>query len=366
MPTFAYFPNNRCRSHQSSAPKAGMLGAVVISSPVGLGATNHPVDVRTIQESLNGVPQMHGGANPPLKVDGIVGPKTRLAIQTFQRVQFPGWTPDSRVDPGEKTIARLNVLRFSPGNNTSSALSGKQSVDSPTAFAWWGAALHMAKINAHLERAYVRDAISRLSLIRAAYLSSSTSVAEEVKREADWHFKFYRSPNPVRDINLVIDVYRRMNEMLNQFVTDMYPLCRPGNNLPEKPGSDSIATAYTRGGGYYLAPDDFDSTGHGRFVYLNSPYWNSGYGVLIHELAHFCGQRYPSLEGEIEHIALPDPYPNGRRAENGFFSHNYARMTTWEARRNAYSYQCFSVPQAKQRWPTPTTLPVGENDDVPE
>jgi peptidoglycan hydrolase-like protein with peptidoglycan-binding domain len=75
---------------------------VRISRSVGVGGTNLSEDVGTIQKSLNRIPTSQGGPSPPLKVDGFIGPLTTAAIRQFQKIQFPGWTPDARVDPGGK------------------------------------------------------------------------------------------------------------------------------------------------------------------------------------------------------------------------------------------------------------------------
>ena len=83
-----------------------------IAKPVGDGqkARNLYTDVVTIQQLLNDIAPANGGANPPLKVDGICGPKTKGAIQKFQLQHF-GWKlADARVDPGGATLAKMNEM----------------------------------------------------------------------------------------------------------------------------------------------------------------------------------------------------------------------------------------------------------------
>ena len=83
-----------------------------IEKPVGDGqkAKNQYTDVVTIQQLLNDIAPANGGANPPLKVDGICGPKTKAAIQKFQLQHF-GWKlADARVDPGGATLAKMNAM----------------------------------------------------------------------------------------------------------------------------------------------------------------------------------------------------------------------------------------------------------------
>jgi hypothetical protein len=81
---------------------------------VGQGplARNLPDDVKTIQEALNQVTVkgLPGGPIPFLVVDGVKGPKTQAAILKFQQVQVKSINPDGLVEPGGKTILRLNEL----------------------------------------------------------------------------------------------------------------------------------------------------------------------------------------------------------------------------------------------------------------
>lgn len=83
-----------------------------ITMPVGIGpkSRNLPSDVKAVQEILNRVSIADGGPSVPLKVDGIVGPKTSGAIEKFQLKQFGRAGADGRVDPSGQTLARLNQL----------------------------------------------------------------------------------------------------------------------------------------------------------------------------------------------------------------------------------------------------------------
>ena len=78
-----------------------------ISGSVGRGGSNFPQDTKTIQQLLNqamrGVPGFQ-----PLKVDGMVGPKTIGAIDLFQRQVLRWAQTDGRVDPNGKTLQALN------------------------------------------------------------------------------------------------------------------------------------------------------------------------------------------------------------------------------------------------------------------
>jgi hypothetical protein len=83
-----------------------------LSFPVGMGpkSKNLGTDVKTIQELLNRIVPDQGGPAPPLKVDGICGPKTQNAIQRFQLKHF-GWPgADGRVDPTGPTLGKMDAV----------------------------------------------------------------------------------------------------------------------------------------------------------------------------------------------------------------------------------------------------------------
>jgi peptidoglycan hydrolase-like protein with peptidoglycan-binding domain len=82
----------------------GIEMAISIRGSVGRGGTNRFEDVCVVQELLNkqSIPPLS-----PLAVDGIVGPKTIAAIESFQRRVLSISHPDGRVDPGGPTLAAL-------------------------------------------------------------------------------------------------------------------------------------------------------------------------------------------------------------------------------------------------------------------
>lgn len=87
-----------------------------ILKPVGKNCVNRPEDVKTVQELINKVPKSEGGPDPletqgmeaPLVVDGFCGPYTQHAINRFQIKQFGYGKTDGVVDPGQRTMERLN------------------------------------------------------------------------------------------------------------------------------------------------------------------------------------------------------------------------------------------------------------------
>jgi hypothetical protein len=77
----------------------------LINGSVGEKGKNDPRDVKTVQRLLNKhtIPPLR-----PLSVDGFAGKNTIDAIRQFQTVVMEMRHPDGRVDPGGKTIRRLN------------------------------------------------------------------------------------------------------------------------------------------------------------------------------------------------------------------------------------------------------------------
>lgn len=79
-----------------------------ITSSVGTGGTNLTGDVRLVQMLLNNWLQKL--KRPPLRVDGIVGPKTIAEISNYQRSR--GGQPDGRIDPTGPTLKALIALQL--------------------------------------------------------------------------------------------------------------------------------------------------------------------------------------------------------------------------------------------------------------
>lgn len=74
---------------------------------VGQAGQNREDDTRLVQSLLNRIPARSGGPQAPLKVDGLVGPKSIEAIRRFQMANFG--SADGRVDARNQTIRRLIV-----------------------------------------------------------------------------------------------------------------------------------------------------------------------------------------------------------------------------------------------------------------
>lgn len=79
-----------------------------ITASVGQFGANRSADVKLVQGLLNLIPQHLGGPLVPLVIDGLAGPKTIGAITRFQQMNFG--LADGRIDPNQKTLAKLNAL----------------------------------------------------------------------------------------------------------------------------------------------------------------------------------------------------------------------------------------------------------------
>jgi hypothetical protein len=84
-----------------------------LQGSVGRGGQNLPADVRVVQQLLN---RQNPPPSPLLGVDGIVGPKTIAAIESFQRRVVGMSLPDGRIDPSGRTWTHLIGANGSSGS----------------------------------------------------------------------------------------------------------------------------------------------------------------------------------------------------------------------------------------------------------
>jgi hypothetical protein len=111
----------------------------ILRHSVGRGGINHRSDVRLVQELLN---RHLARGVPLLKLDGIVGPKTALAIRHFQIAVAHMRDADGRIDPGGPTwgvltapphVAQTTVAHRSTGAATSLPTAPSAKPGSPSA-----------------------------------------------------------------------------------------------------------------------------------------------------------------------------------------------------------------------------------------
>ena len=314
--------NNNCKKVVWD-PRSVDGKVMVIERSVGAGGINQRKDVLEVQKALNKVAPAQGGADPKLKEDSWIGPKTTGAITRFQQVQFPGWKPDGRVDPFQKTQLRINEL-----------IAQTSPEQIALAFHVAGDAL-----------ARVRKAIARLTAVRSQYgLSQPLFDTPGERRLVEWHFKVNKASDPVEQIDAVRAIYDRMSQTLNKSLgkSTKFRLFMPGHH------PDPTAIAYAHWGGFHFAPDETEDGEPGRYVYITPAFRTESSSVIIHELGHYCGGRKGSGE-EIGHRASPRPAPRGSRKEDG--NADYAGMTPKDARLNVYSYQIYCFPEFPEHKP---------------
>jgi hypothetical protein len=316
---------------------------VSISASVGARGANVAKDVREIQQALNQVPLAQGGPSPPLAVDGICGPLTTSAIQKFQQVQFPGWTPDARIDPKQKTIRRLNAI----------LIRGSVVLPPTTDVHGVGQLPEIQKAYATIPEVLgrIRRAKARLYSLRASLaLPDSLFASRQERAVAEWNFKLHRASDPEAHLTKILAIFDRMDETLVMASRQgtSFQFFLPSNDSP----MEDTAAAYTTLGGYYYGIGEVKDDGEYRnAVYITPQFVNKQFAasILIHELSHFCGGKEKSPD-TIEHRASPRPQPNGRRLEDGH--HDYSHMTADEAYRNAQSYQAYSFPETDGKPPS--------------
>lgn len=79
-----------------------------LTSSVGIDGANKASDAKFVQMLLNN--WLASSRQDPLRLDGLVGPKTIKAISSFQRESQ--LAPDGRIDPHGPTIKALIALQF--------------------------------------------------------------------------------------------------------------------------------------------------------------------------------------------------------------------------------------------------------------
>ena len=250
-------------------------GDVAISASVGQGGKNQPDDVSAIQYCLDQVPPIDGGPNPPLKIDGLCGPKTIKAIRDFQLKHF-GWSGcDGRIDPGKQTIKKLNEKRqrwIQPYLPLSMGTDG-----------WL-----LANMLRHVPytRSYVQAAMMCVSSTRVGglFASGSDSLIER-------HFRLGQAPNRDADLALIYDTYRTMLSILDR--PDAFCTL---DTTDEGEGISSVA--FARLGGFFQKNDLTGKIVFRRGAYFASEIQDFAAFVFIHELRH-----YVERGGDVGHHA---------------------------------------------------------------
>lgn len=292
---------------EPAASQPPVSGGIFISAPVGERGRNLPDDVFTIQEALNRVPPDQGGPKVPLKVDGICGPKTKGAIQTFQLRHF-GWKlADSRVDPGKPTIAKLNEFygppRVGPPNPVVTVDVTDPQVEEG-----------FKKImTVHLEQALRWIRAAKFELVRALPVvetdgTGSGPIAQfdrkRLMERINLHFNVDKFSERRATLEKILSVYDNM-EWVFKRTGDMWGV--KAFEIYKGTKADQTTVAFTWYGGFFHSGEKI-SNEFGRVrqdtIFFMPKYIPSfaarqraASGAIIHELAHFCGG--PQNVGDI-------------------------------------------------------------------
>lgn len=292
---------------------ASGAGTIAISKPVGQGplARNLPGDVRTIQDALNQVTVkgVAGGPIPFLVVDAIKGPKTQAAILKFQQAQVSSIHADGLVEPGGRTILRLNEI-VSPISKFD--LNAKLATSLP------------------LTRTALAAAVQNLTLVITSGPGTAgpASLAED---RLNRHFKLNTldaSGQSTARVNL-FETYSEMALVVNR--PDLFNMFGAIEAFDVDPNNAKIAL--TSGKGVFQPLKD-GADNPARHIGLGlgffAPNVTSDFAafILIHELSHFTGRR----DGEF----IVD---NGR----GWFDDTFIKpLSAAQRLLNADSYASFA------------------------
>src|SRR5262245_11639963 len=94
-------------------------GDLLIAADVGPGCPNRRDDVLVVQSLLNVAYARIRVPSRTIAVDGILGSETHAALLHFQRAQ--NGVADGRVEPGGRTLARLNAVAAGPPRSADTA-----------------------------------------------------------------------------------------------------------------------------------------------------------------------------------------------------------------------------------------------------
>lgn len=304
-----------CSTKPVDLDVAASGGAVTISASVGVGAPNRHGDVLTVQRLLNRVPASEGGPIPKLVEDGICGPKTVGAIRQFQTRQFG--SSDGRVDPGQKSLRKLEAFDEIPGWKPNLAPEAAEAI--PDALRL------IATARAHLATA--RLAFDpELGGTDGLFGSMRAAAAAIVNR----HFHLDKSANPLADTEFIDAAFSRMQVAIGHVPAGLWIF----EDDPGEPPDPSFAYAFA--GGYFHLRN-VAQIEKKKKVYLDRIYLcrrlvaydhDTIVYVMVHELGHFVG----ALGGTMD--AIDD--------------HAYAHKTGYEnlppqkAVRNADSYSQYA------------------------
>lgn len=260
------------------------VGPITITKTVGINAPNVFDDVFKIQHELDRIAPIDGGPSPPLAAAGKCGPKTNKAIRDFQMKHFGFQGADGRIDPGKKTIQKINELK-----NDNIFPSLPLSFSNPTDKALFdGMMQHIPHTKNCVNAAMAKVSLAMQSVDSPGGLFGPS---REEMRLINKHFKIDSSPVQGRAaLQKINDIYGKMLNVLN----------RPENffTLDTDDSGEGISrVAFARLGGFFDKSDLSGRIIFRRGVLLATGIQDFAAFIFIHELRHFIEQ-----EGQSGHF----------------------------------------------------------------
>lgn len=257
-------------------------GPIAISKPVGQGALarNIAQDVRTIQDALNQVTVKGfvGGPLPLLVIDGNKGPKTQAAINKFQQAQVKSIIPDGLIEPGGKTILRLNEL-VAPVSKFD--LNAKLAAALP------------------LVKAALAAAIQNVTMVITNGPGTPAGPAAVAEDRLNRHFAF-NTTNASGQSNGRVNLFETYSEMalvLNR--PDLFDMFGAIDAFDVDPANAKIALTNAQGVFEPALKDGAPNPARNIRLGLGffAPNVSNDFAafILLHELAHFTGRRDSEL-----------------------------------------------------------------------
>jgi hypothetical protein len=229
-----------------------------IQQPVGDGikARNFYDDVVTIQELLNEISIENGGPNPPLKVDGTCGHKTKSAIQNFQLKHF-GWKlADARVDPGGATLRKMNEMAGAPEFKSLGFRLRRFQPDSEDVSPGELQIFHLQHLEFTLRNAIYTFSVSGVVVNPAAYPPASF--------RGEWSAFITRVPMTIRELGC--------KALLNYTMVPVVTPWGPPGDYYKFPNSNTVLELYLKTGTIYVGVGfETDVQLWGTFAYSGEP-----------------------------------------------------------------------------------------------
>ncbi|MBR0694724.1 peptidoglycan-binding protein [Bradyrhizobium lablabi] len=318
MPQFrCYCVDRRCVD-QFPVPDRpdNLVFPLSLEKSVGQGAANLPDDTRKVQQALNRIQAEQGGPTPSLSVDGIVGPKTRAAISRFQSQQL-GFS-DARVDPGGKTLAKLNQL-----------IGGGQATQ-PTARSFAPTRAPLANppdsfsvTDDNMKRVYLEFMPAAHSCAFAAVRLLQTPSSDKARSLLNKYFKLSGNPAATRDLDLIKRTFGKVQRLLarNAALVEKTFIPMPGVfKLADLATSGVLAVTKQNGAAFKGQKARVTMRDKSVFFVEKDKIWiqvtyffgttDLQIGTLVHEIAHYVGDS----EGAPD--AIDDPPGQRSRRED--------------------------------------------------